>query len=92
MTEDTHILLSEVSGVFARAVARAAADVLAALEPSERDEALYYLQDQTSLFSPLTSDHITKVLVHRDETWGPAEREHAAEGLRYLARKARSQS
>lgn len=62
MTEDTHIYLTEAGSKFQQAMAQAAAEVLKEVPEEDRLEAVYYLQDHTSLFSPYVAELIRKEL------------------------------
>lgn len=59
MTEDEHIRLTEAGTEFCQEIALAAARVIAQFPSEMADDVMYYLQDQTSLFSPFTADRIT---------------------------------
>lgn len=61
MTEETHEKLAETLGdQFCKELAESAAKVLAQLPEEDFDEALYYLQDKTSLFQPGTFDRLKR--------------------------------
>ena len=57
MTDKTHEKLAgEVGDRFCRDIAMAAARALREIPKAEREEARYFLQDKTSLFSPYIAD------------------------------------
>lgn len=58
LTAEEHERLVTVGETFSRDLAAAAAKALVQFRPEVRDEVTMYLQDCTSLYSPLTADRI----------------------------------
>tara|TARA_R100001143_G_C3360997_1_gene135688 strand:- start:20224 stop:20424 length:201 start_codon:yes stop_codon:yes gene_type:complete len=61
MRAETHKALVTLGDRFCRELGELTGNILAELPADEHDEALVYLQDRTSLYSPFTADIIRDV-------------------------------